>query len=104
VIKATAPADRADLETQTTPTVAALLQQSVDVLDNNTQRYFALLGAFPAGESFGVDAVAALWKVADPRPILRELASRGLIEPTGGRFRMHQLLFALARTSFDHLS
>jgi hypothetical protein len=43
----------------------------------------------------------AVWEVDDPKPIIRELASRGLVEPIGGRFQMHALLVAHARSLLD---
>ena len=102
VINAKAPADRADIEQQTIPTVAALLQQSTDVLNPRTRECFAFLGAFaPKPATFDLDAMSAVWKVDDPKPVVRELAARGLIEPSGGRFQMHALLVAHARALLD---
>jgi hypothetical protein len=99
---AKAPADRADIETQTIPTVAALLQQSTDLLDQHTRECFAFLGAFaPKPATFDLDAMAAVWKTDDPKPVVRELAARGLIEPAVGRFQMHALLVAHARSLLD---
>jgi hypothetical protein len=99
VIEAKAPADRADVETQTIPTVAALLQQSTDALDDRMRGCFAFLGAFaPKPATFDLDAMRAVWQVDDPKPIVRELASRGLVEPVAGRFQMHALLVAHARS------
>lgn len=102
VINAKAPADRADIEKQTIPTVAALLQQSTDLLDNHTRECFAFLGAFaPKPATFDLDAMSAVWNADDPKPVIRELAARGLIEPAGGRFQMHSLLVAHARSLLD---
>jgi hypothetical protein len=102
VIGATAPADRADVESQTIPTVAALLKQSTDLLENQARECFAFLGAFaPKPATFDLEAMRAVWQVEDPKSILRELASRGLIEPAGGRFQMHALLVAHARSLLD---
>ena len=102
VIDAKAPADRADVEKQTIPTVAALLQQSTDLLDRRTKECFAFLGAFaPKPATFDLDAMAAVWNTDDPKPVVRELAARGLIEPAGGRFQMHALLVAHARSQLD---
>lgn len=102
VINAKAPADRADIEKQTIPTVAALLQQSTDMLDQHTRECFAFLGAFaPKPATFDLEAMAAVWMTDDPKPVVRELAARGLIEPAGGRFQMHALLVAHARSLLD---
>jgi hypothetical protein len=102
VINAKGPADRADIEKQTIPTVAALLQQSTDLLDNHTRECFAFLGAFePKPATFDLDAMSAVQKADDPKPVIRELAARSLIEPAGGRFQMHSLLVAHARSLLD---
>ena len=102
VIEAKAPADRADVENQTTPTVAALLHQSSEALTAQARDCFALLGAFaPKPASFDLDAMKAVWQIENPKEILRELASRGLVEPVGGRFQMHALLVAHARSLLE---
>ncbi|NUO79200.1 hypothetical protein HUU05_03915 [candidate division KSB1 bacterium] len=93
-----APADRIDLETGTTPTVAALLKKSTDRLEEQIRECFAYLGAFaPKPATFDLAAMKAVWQVEDARPIVRELTHRGLLEPVGGRFQMHALLVAHAR-------
>jgi len=46
VIESKAPADMMDYETQTIPTVAALLKKSTDRLDDFTRECFAYLGPF----------------------------------------------------------
>jgi hypothetical protein len=100
VLEATAPADRIDLANQTIPTVAVLLQKSTDRLDQETRDHFAFLGAFaPKPATFDLDAMAAVWEVSDPKPSVRRLADRGLLEPVGdARFQMHALLVAHARS------
>jgi DNA polymerase III delta prime subunit len=94
LLEAHAPADRADLEMGTIPTVSALLKQSTDRLDEYTRDCFAYLGAFaPKPATFDLAAMAAVWEVTDPKPIARQLIDRGLLEPLGaGRFQMHALL------------
>ncbi len=94
LLSAQAPADRADLSTAATPTVAALLAQSTNRLPAALREQFAYLGAFaekPA--TFDIEAIARVWGVPDPLPGVRTLVGRGLLEPTGdGRFQMHALL------------
>jgi len=98
LLAAKAPADRTDLERQTIPTVAALLRQSTDRLSGTTRECFAYLGPFaPKPAMFDLDSLRSVWRTEDPRPIVRELVSRGLLEPVGGRFRMHALLILHAR-------
>jgi nucleoside phosphorylase len=99
LIEAKAPADMMDYETQTIPTVAALLKKSTDRLDDFTRDCFAYLGPFaPKPATFDLDAMKDVWEVDDPRPIARILVERGLLEPVGGRFQMHALLVAHAHS------
>lgn len=99
LIQAKAPADRMDLETQTIPTVATLLRRSTDRLDDYTKNCFAFLGPFaPKPATFALHALQAVWQVDDPKPVVRTLVDRGLLEPVGGRFQMHALLVQHART------
>ena len=94
-----APAEMMDYESQTIPTVAALLQKSTDRLDEVNREYFARLGPFAAKPaSFNLDAMKDVWEVDDPKPIARTLVEHGLLEPLGGRFQMHALLVAHARS------
>jgi hypothetical protein len=97
LVEAKAPADMMDYETQTIPTVAALLKKSTDRLDDFTRDCFAFLGPFaPKPATFDLNAMKAVWSVDDPRPIARTLVERGLLEPVGTRFQMHALLVAHA--------
>lgn len=100
-----APADRSDFVNQTQPTVAALLRNSVDYLDESTREYFALLGGLRAQPAtFDEGAMAALWLVDNPRPIIGKLVGRGLLEPLGdGRFQMHALLHSLSNLLYDEI-
>lgn len=106
LLEAEAPLDRLDgLEggPQTLPTVAALLRQSTDGLEAADRRRFALLSLFmPKPGSFDLEALAALWETPDPKPTVRRLLGRGLLEPTGGgRFQIHALLTLHARTLLE---
>jgi hypothetical protein len=100
LLAAPAPADRTDLVTQTTPTIAALLQKSVDRLDQRIKECYAYLGVFaPQPATFGVDAMKFVWEMDDPKPIIRTLVDRGLLEyvPELDRYWMHALLVMLAK-------
>jgi hypothetical protein len=100
LIEAQAPADRAEIANETTPTVAALLKRSTDRLDAHTLDCFAYLGAFaPKPATFDADAMQAVWEVDDPKPTIRTLVDRGLLEPSSqGRFWMHAILVVHARS------
>lgn len=99
IIESKAPADRMDYEKETIPTVAALLKKSTDRLNEHARDCFAFLGAFaPKPATFDLAAMQAVWLVDDAKPIVRELVNRGLLEPVGGRFQMHALLVAHARS------
>jgi len=53
----------------------------------------------PKPATFDLGAMAALWEINDPRPTVRTLVNRGLLEPlTGGRFQMHALLVLHAKS------
>lgn len=101
LLEATAPTDRTDLVTETTPTIAALLQKSLDRLDEATRDCYAYLGVFaPKPATFDMDAMKFVWQVDDPRPVIKELVDRGLLEfvPELDRYQMHALLVMLAKS------
>jgi hypothetical protein len=101
LIDAQAPADRADVANETTPTVAALLELSTNRLDEHTLICFAYLGAFaPKPATFDLPAMQAVWEVEDARPTTRTLVDRGLLEPIEdtGRFWLHAILVAHAKS------
>lgn len=100
LIEAQAPADRIEIANETTPTVAALLKKSTDLLDDHTLDCFAYLGAFaPKPATFDAEAMRAVWEVDDPKPLIRTLVDRGLLEPSSqGRFWMHAILVVHARS------
>lgn len=103
VIKAQAPPNR--IEGENIPTVTALLQKSTDMLDEKTCECFAILGAFaPKPATFDLNAMEAVWEVDNPKPIAKKLIDYGLLEPVGigsGRYQMHALLVAHARSLLD---
>ena len=101
LLEAPAPADRIDLVTETTPTIAALLQKSLDRLDETAKECYAYLGVFaPKPATFDVDAMKFVWQQDDPKPIIKALVDRGLLEfvPELSRYQMHAVLVMLAKT------
>lgn len=100
LIEAEAPADRIEVSNEITPTVAALLQQSTNLLDPSTLDYFVHLAVLvPKPATFSMEAIKAIWQVEDPRPIIRTLVDRGLLESIGdSRFWIHPLLVMHARS------
>jgi hypothetical protein len=101
LLAAKAPADRTDLVTETTPTIAALLQKSLDRLDERTKECYAYLGVFaPQPATFDAAAMKFVWEEDDPKPVIKTLVDRGLLEyfPDLDRYWMHALLVMLAKT------
>ncbi len=101
LLEATAPADRVDLVNETTPTIAALLQKSLDRLDEATRDCYAFLGVFaPKPATLDMEAMKFVWQVGDPKPTIKTLVDRGLLEfvPELGRYQMHALLVMLAKS------
>jgi hypothetical protein len=103
LLSAQAPGDMRGAERDTTPTIAALLRRSTDSLDVETRERYALLGLFvPKPATFDLRAMATAWDVVDPKPTVRTLVNRGLLEPvSGGRFQMHALLVLHARSLLE---
>lgn len=103
LLGARAPSDMLGASAETTPTVAALLRRSTDLLDPETRLRFAYLGLFvPKPATFDLEAMAVAWDVSDARPTARALVNRGLLEPVGGgRFQMHSLLVLHARSLLE---
>jgi DNA-binding SARP family transcriptional activator len=103
LLSAQAPGDTGGAERDTTPTIAALLKRSTDSLDAETRERFSLLGLFaPKPATFDLQAMGTAWDVADPRPTVRTLVNRGLLEPvSGGRFQMHALLVMHTRSLLE---
>jgi DNA-binding SARP family transcriptional activator len=78
LLQAQAPADRR--EHDAIPTVAALLQKSVNLLDDDSRERFAWLGVFaPKPATFDLDAMKAVWMADNPRDTVRTLVERGLL-------------------------
>lgn len=102
LLNAEAPPDRAEADPETFPTVKVLLKRSTDRLDLETRKRFALLGVFaPKPATFDLEALKAVWRIPDPRPTVRTLVARGLLEPVNmGRFQVHALLVMHAKSMF----
>lgn len=99
-----APASYQLASGEVSPTIAALLRRSTDRLDALRRKRFALLGVLaPRPVSFGQNAAQDVWGTKqDPRPTLRALLDRGLLESAGeGRFQMHSLLSAFATSLLE---
>ena len=99
----TAPGNRFDPETGTTPTIQFLLKKSSDKLDEKARDCFSYLGVFaPKPATFDLSAMTYMWQFSDDKETLnyvRKLRDRGLIEPLQrGRFQMHALLVMHAQT------
>jgi len=101
LLEALPPPDRIDLVNETTPTIAALLQKSLDRLDDITRECYAYLGAFaPKPATFDLEAMKFVWQVEDPKPIVGALVDRGLLEYVRefDRYQMHAILVMLAKS------
>lgn len=106
ILQETAPADRFDPRMGTTPTVELLLRKSTDRLDPETRRHFAFLGGVaPKPATFSLGTMRAVWRIDDPRPVVRELVDRGLLEPipSRGRFWLHAILVLHALALLDEM-
>ncbi|MBI5929616.1 MAG: AAA family ATPase [Chloroflexi bacterium] len=103
LLQAPAPGDMAKIGQETSPTIAALLKRSTDLLDPETRHRFALLSLFvPKPATFDLEAIGIAWGDEDARPAIRILVNRGLLEPlSGGRFQMHALLVVHARSLLE---
>jgi hypothetical protein len=101
LLEAKAPVEFVDLVNETTPTIAALLKKSLDRLDETTRDRYAYLGVFaPKPAMFDIEAMKFVWKVEDPKPTVKILVDRGLLEyfPEMSLYQMHALLVALAKS------
>ncbi len=103
LLTAQAPRDMIGAGRDTTPTIAALLTRSTDSLGAEMRERFAYLGLFaPKPATFDLQAMAVTWGLEDPRPTVRVLVNRGLLEPvSGGRFQLHALLALHARSLLE---
>jgi DNA-binding SARP family transcriptional activator len=90
---------------QASPTIAALLRKSTDLLSVEMRARFIYLGMFaPKPATYDLPAIAVAWGERDPRPGIRVLIDRGLLEPaSAGRFQMHALLVLHARTLAERI-
>jgi hypothetical protein len=104
LLEGIAPDDRFDVRTGTTPTIQLLLKQSTDTLDGITRQRFAFLGSLaPKPAMFELETMQEIWLVPDPRPTIRKLVNRGLLEsiPDQGLFQMHAVLVMHAESLLE---
>jgi tetratricopeptide (TPR) repeat protein len=105
VLENEAPADRLPVPEGASPTVAALLQTSLERLPAEVVDRFRVLGVFPSKPiSFELAAAASVWAAdeEDARSTIRGLEGRGLLEPAGsGRFYLHPILSSYARLRLE---
>lgn len=81
--------------------LAALLQKSTDRLDEQTRNCYSYLGGFaPKPAIFNLEDMKNVWRIDDPKPIVRKLLDRGLLKTIDHqeRFYMHALLVMHARS------
>lgn len=90
---------------QATPTVAAVLTKSTDLLSDQDRERFAILGAMaPKPATFDRAAIDVAWSSlagdeSEAQESLNELLDLGLVEPVDdGRYQMHALLVMHAIT------
>lgn len=111
LLKAKPPMDRGVLADETgVESVAVLLELSTNRLSEDHRMKFALLGAMSETPAvFDVGLIQAVWDSPDPKPAIRTLVDRGLLEPARdpawqGYFEMHHLLVLHARELAAKLS
>ncbi|MPL97678.1 hypothetical protein SDC9_43870 [bioreactor metagenome] len=93
------PDDRSELIQFTSPTIAAMLEKCVELLNVRTRKGFTFLGSFAAKPySFDANGLKIAWRTDNPGPTIRALVDHGLVEsqPDGNRYQMHLLLALLA--------
>ena len=79
------------------PTVAALLCKSTDLLDALERKCFSFLGTILPELAVDFSVLQDLWSpIADTRSVAQRLVNLGLLEPKGDQFWMHSLLYAHA--------
>ena len=101
------PIGQDNLSNETTPSVAALLYKSLDHLDPFVRHCYAHLGVLaPSPAKFDQSVLSNFWKTPDPKPILRTLVGRGLLEylPQEKLYQMHSLLVMLAKSLWDEIN
>src|SRR6185436_8420790 len=103
LIESKAPADLIDLEKQTIPTVAALLQKSVNMLDARARACFAYLFPYHENPVFSLEELRVSWGLEDPRPVIKQLTGQGILERIDNRYRMHSLFCLLAKSVLDKI-
>jgi small GTP-binding protein len=101
------PSNSHDLAKETTSTISALFLSSLNKLDEDTRDCYAYLGVFaPKPAMFDIEAMAFVWQVKDPLPIVHKLLSYGLLEYNSeiDRYEMPALLVTFARSLLEDSS
>jgi hypothetical protein len=100
LLRSEAPRDTKSGTEELQTSVAALLNRSTGQLTPEARHALAFLGVFaPKPATFDLEALKAVWNVADPRPLAQLLVDHGLLEPVGnGRFHIHRLVREHARS------
>ncbi|MPM52261.1 hypothetical protein SDC9_99018 [bioreactor metagenome] len=111
LLQSSAPLEKIDLLSETTPSVASVLLTSIDHLSEQARKCFSYLGVFsetPA--TFGLENISYLWRDILPKElvesVIKELINHGLMEyiPEQDRYQMHALLIKLAHSLLDKSS
>lgn len=101
LLKEAPPVDMMELIREAkSPTVAAWLKRSTQMLDTNTRQCFISLGYIaPKPATFGLRVLKRRWKDQNVNVVIRKLIDTGLIQPTSEeRYQMHALLVTLAKS------
>ena len=107
LLQAAPPADMMELiQEAKSPTVAAWLKRSTQMLDADTLQCFISLGYIaPKPATFGLRLLKKQWKNQNVNAIIRRLFDAGLIQVTNDeRYQMHALLVTLARSMRKEIS
>lgn len=109
LLKAKPPHDRGVLANETgVESVAVLLELSTNRLSEDDRMRFALLGAVAEKPAvFEEGLMQALWDCSDPKPTIKRLVDRGLLQrarTVDELFEMHRLLVLHARELAAKLS
>ncbi len=99
LLQSKAPADTGILRSVVSPTTEALLQTSLERLDEDARKGFRRLGVIAAEPStFDLEAAEKVWASTNGRDTMRTLVRQGLVEKaSSGRFMVHPVLIMFAK-------